>query len=185
MWYVKELLSKSAKYIKNYLFDIGVLFSILVLALVLIKLVGLEKNTEKREVNSHTDSLFSSSGVSKTYCFYRDQKATPEAPYAVQEHVQMMITGASVTGTKTGTQSGPDMTNGYQGTLVGEVKDDEIEVVFSYVIEGSAQKELEVYELRSDWLVKKRYTLYENGDVLVPNKTEDPTLIVYKPEVCS
>lgn len=182
---MKRLISKTKEHVEKHFPRVLATLAVLILALGLVKVTSLEKNTEKREVASDTDSVLVPSEEPKTYCFYRLQEATSDAPYAVQEHVMLTFVAGSVTGTKSGTQSGPDMTNGYEGTLAGEVKDNEIEVVFSYTIEGSNQKELEIYEMRSEWLVKKRWPLTERGDMLVPNEVEDPTLIVYKPKTCA
>ena len=118
-------------------------------------------------------------------CFSREQIATEESPYTVQEFIELNIDGESVSGEKTGNQSGPDMTNGYEGSLSGKISDDKIEVIFSYSIEGSDQKEKEEYVLKTGELVKQRYPLIESEDgVLVPDKTKEASLVIYKKVDC-
>jgi hypothetical protein len=127
--------------------------------------------------------------VAETVCFGRIQEATPAAPYHVEEHIVLTIDGTSVTGTKRGTQAGPDMTNGYEGTLSGSKLDTALELVYAYTIEGSTGKELELYTLGTNELVKKRWVLTEekrNGStILVPDHKGEPTLITYTKEVCA
>jgi hypothetical protein len=36
-----------------------------------------------------------------TYCYYRNQIATPSAPYAVEEHIELLVNGNNITGKKT------------------------------------------------------------------------------------
>ena len=86
---------------------------------------------------------------------------------------------------KSGTQSGPDMTNGYEGLLAGTIEGDTIDVIFSYVIEGSAQKEKEIYKIDKDVLTKSRYVLEDVDGVLVPDLNSVPQYIVYTEVVCS
>jgi hypothetical protein len=119
-----------------------------------------------------------------TYCYYRNQIATPSAPYAVEEHIELLVNGNNITGKKTGTQSGPDMTNGFQGTLSGSRKDDNLNLVFSYTIEGSENKEEEIYKFYSDRLEKLRYTLKESKDKLIPDLSSTPQIISYTKSPC-
>ncbi len=126
-----------------------------------------------------------------SYCFVYIQKSTPDAPYAVEEHMSITRTGNSVTGTKSGTQSGPDMTNGYIGSLNGEITSDKtiLELLFTYTIEGSEGRELEIYKIDGENLLKQRYMLNEeqvdgNG-VLVPDRTGEPTSLLYKKVLCN
>lgn len=125
---------------------------------------------------------------SRPYCFTRLQEATPDAPYRVEEHMSLTRVRDQITGTKSGTQSGPDMTNGFTGTLKGEAEDGYLELVYSYTIEGSAQKELEVYTIAGADLVKQRYALdiakKDGEEILIPNLTSEPTLQVYTAEPC-
>lgn len=118
------------------------------------------------------------------YCFYRLQEATDAAPYRVEEHVALHIAGDTVTGEKDGTQAGPDMTNGYEGTLVGSRAGNDLDVVFAYTIEGSSNSEREFYEWSEDVLTKLRYPLVEKDGMLVPDETKDATPIVYTGVPC-
>jgi hypothetical protein len=99
--------------------------------------------------------------------------------------------GTNVTGTKRGTQVGPDMTNGYEGILSGAVIEEvnEMELTYSYIIEGSQNKELEVYSFEGSNLVKKRWVLNEaviNGEsILVPDYIGEPMLVEYSSEKCA
>jgi hypothetical protein len=53
-----------------------------------------------------------------------------------------------------------------------------------YTVEGSEGKELELYELGEGTLTRLRYVLHEEGDTLVPDRTEAPTRLVYTLETC-
>src|SRR6185436_5875138 len=80
-------------------------------------------------------------------CYTYSHEKTETEPYDVSEFIDLTINGMGVTGTKTGTQEGPDMHNGYSGTLTGTLDKNKntIEVLFSYIIEGSHNEEREVY----------------------------------------
>ncbi len=120
----------------------------------------------------------------QTLCFERTIKATPDAPYSTNEEVTITLEGEAVTGTKFGTQAGPDMTNGYEGTLSGTQIDDKLELLFNYTIEGSSQAEQELYLLRDGSLFKQRYPLVEEGDVLVPDTSKPFSEQEYKSVQC-
>lgn len=119
------------------------------------------------------------------YCFGRSQKATPSAPYSVEEHAILYFQGGEVTGTKTGTQAGPDMTNGYAGSLEGTREGNNLTLIFSYSIEGSENKEKELYTLSDKKLEKNRYQLVEKGGMLVPDLNTTPQKIIYGEEPCT
>lgn len=125
---------------------------------------------------------------SRAYCFGRVQEATKDAPYAVEEHMKLTRVRGEITGTKSGTQSGPDMTNGFTGTMTGEAKDGYLQFTYAYTIDGSKQKELEVYLIDGPDLVKQRYTLddaVKDGEhILIPNLKSKPTPITYMSEMC-
>ncbi len=118
------------------------------------------------------------------YCYTRVQEATPTGPYSVEEYIEITLLENSVSGEKNGTQAGPDMTNGYQGTLTGILHENILELVYAYIIEGSTNKELEVYEIGENTLTKHRWPLVEDDDMLVPDRTSEPTLIVYTKIAC-
>jgi hypothetical protein len=117
-------------------------------------------------------------------CAEYDKKGTEKEPYSVFEYLEIEIKNEDVSGFKNGTQSGPDMTNGYQGNIGGKIKGDILDVIFEYEIEGSKQKEQEKYLLVSDGIVKLRYELKEEGGILVPDLSTNPKEILYKKVDC-
>lgn len=119
-----------------------------------------------------------------THCFERTQEATDAAPYAVEERIEIAVAGDAVSGMKRGTQAGPDMTNGYEGSLAGTKTGDALDLVFSYTIEGSENSERELYELRGDTLVKMRYPLIEERGMLVPDMSARPSPVAYESVPC-
>jgi len=120
-------------------------------------------------------------------CYTLDHEATATEPYTVNEFLDITIDGSKVTGTKRGTQEGPDMTNGYSGTIVGTVNNDTINDIFSYTVEGSSNKEAEIYQARADQIgiEKLRYPLIEKGGVLVPDTTKEFTKLLYARVGCT
>ena len=143
------------------------------------------KDIEKEQV---APVVISSIPTSGQYCFVRIQQATETAPYSSEEHVVLSFNGAQVIGTKKGTQVGPDMSNGFEGKLSGTTIDNEMELTYSYTVEGSKGKELEVYTFSDKNLIKKRWVLEDkkiNGEnILVPDYVGEPTLYTYTPETC-
>lgn len=122
----------------------------------------------------------------KTFCFTRTHNATKDAPYTVNEHITLVIDGTSVTGTKRGTQSGPDMTNGYEGTLTGTMQKNIITSVFAYTVEGSYNQEKEIYRVKEDQtgIEKLRYPLIERVGILVPDPSKEFTVELYSRVGC-
>jgi len=112
-------------------------------------------------------------------CYTYSREATPDAPYTVSEFIDLTITGREVQGTKKGTQSGPDMTNGYEGTLVGSVDKDMMTVTFAYTVEGSKNKEKEIYRAGKTGIEKMRYPLLEGKGILIPDTTKEFSIINY------
>jgi len=114
-------------------------------------------------------------------CYSYNHEATKTDPYTVNEFIDMTIKGNVISGTKTGNQKGPDMTNGYNGTLLGAWNGDIIDVVYSYTVEGSKNKEKEIYRAREDQIgiEKLRYPLIEKGGILVPDTTKEPKTMLY------
>ena len=125
---------------------------------------------------------------SRAYCFGHIQEATTDAPFRVEEHMQLTRTRGQIEGTKSGTQSGPGLSSGFTGTMKGEAKDGYLEFIYSYTIDGANQKEFEVYTIDGPNLVKQRYTLdmakKDGEDILIPNLSSTPTQIVYIAEEC-
>jgi hypothetical protein len=105
-------------------------------------------------------------------CYAYSQVATKDAPYTVNEWLDIAIADGKVTGTKSGTQKGPDMTNGYQGVVLGSTEGGVMNTVFAYSVEGSANREQEIYLPYKDGLEKYRYPLVEKGGMLAPDKTK-------------
>jgi len=118
-------------------------------------------------------------------CYKYHQVATKNAPYAVDEYVDLSINGTKISGTKNGTQSGPDMTNGYTGTLDGTINNDLITAVYSYTVEGAKNKEKELYKIVPTGLEKMRYPLVEKGGMLVPDTSKEFKILSYIKADCS
>jgi hypothetical protein len=117
-------------------------------------------------------------------CYSYSHKATKYEPYDISEEITLNISGNKVEGRKFGTQAGPDMNNGYEGFLIGTISGKTMEVTYTYVIEGSRNKELEIYEVKSQSLVKKRWPLVQEGGILVPDKTGEVKSITYVKKAC-
>ena len=105
-------------------------------------------------------------------CYTYNHDATTSEPYTVNELLDITISGKKVEGTKTGSQKGPDMTNGYNGTISGTLDKNTITDVFSYVIEGSPNKEKEIYRTNKTGIEKLRYPLIEEVGILIPDTTK-------------
>lgn len=120
-------------------------------------------------------------------CYTFDHQAITAEPYTVNEFLDLTISGTKVTGNKTGTQKGPDMTNGYSGTIVGTLNNDMINDVFSYTVEGAKNKEAEIYRGRTDQIgiEKLRYPLIEKGGILTPDTTKEFNAMLYARVGCT
>ncbi len=118
-------------------------------------------------------------------CYTYNHEAEATAPYTVNEFIDITIKGTAVTGTKKGTQSGPDMTNGYTGTLTGTASKKTIDAVFSYVVEGSKNKEQEMYRTSLTGIEKLRYPLIEGKGMLIPDTTKEFTPMLYARVGCT
>lgn len=103
------------------------------------------------------------------YCYQYSQKATEKESYSVEEYSEIVINGNAVSGLIRGSQSGPDMSNGYDGSLEGTREGNTLKLRFKYVIEGSSGEEVQLYSIDENTLTKHRYELKEEGGVLVPN----------------
>lgn len=117
-------------------------------------------------------------------CYIYNHEAIKTEPYAVSEFIDINIKGNMVMGTKTGSQKGPDMTNGYTGTIEGNLEGDTITSVFSYVIEGSKNKEKEIYKISKTGIEKLRYPLIESKGILVPDTTKEFKILSYPRVSC-
>ena len=120
-------------------------------------------------------------------CYTYSHEATKTEPYTVSEFINLMVNGKIVTGTKKGSQNGPDMTNGYTGTITGTTDGNVINDVFSYIIEGSPNKEAEIYRAREDQIgiEKLRYPLIEKNKMLVPDTTKEFKTMLYARVICT
>jgi len=118
-------------------------------------------------------------------CYVYNHEATVDAPYTVTEFIDMTISGVKVVGSKKGTQSGPDMTNGYSGEIVGTLNNNTITDIFSYTIEGSKNKEKEIYRTSKAGIEKLRYPLIEEKGTLVPDITKEFAILLYARVGCN
>lgn len=118
-------------------------------------------------------------------CYVYSHDATVDAPYTVNEFLDINISGTKVTGAKSGMQSGPDMTNGYTGTITGTLENNQITDVYSYTVEGAKNKEQEIYRTNKTGLEKLRYPLIEEKGILVPDSTKEFTAMSYARVGCT
>ena len=112
-------------------------------------------------------------------CYTYSHDSTVEEPYNVAEFIDITIKGTEVVGTKRGVQNGLNMTNGYTGTIVGTLENNAITDVYSYVIEGSKDKEKEIYQAGLTGIEKLRYPLVEGKGMLVLDTTKDFKIMNY------
>lgn len=117
-------------------------------------------------------------------CYVYSHDAEASAPYTVRERLDITIVDTKVTGMKSGTQEGPDMTNGYTGSITGTLSDNTITDIFAYTIEGSKNKEQEIYTASATGLEKLRYPLIDKGTMLVPDTTKEATPQIYARVEC-
>ena len=117
-------------------------------------------------------------------CFEYSHPATEDEPQEVKENIKLEIDGGKDTGEKKGTQNGPELTNGYFGELKGTLTDNTLELVYSYTVEGSKGKEKEIYKITEKGLEKQRYSLIEEGDVLVPDLKSELKILSYTKKEC-
>jgi len=118
-------------------------------------------------------------------CYTYNHEATKTEPYTVNEFLDITISGMNIAGKKTGNQKGPDMTNGYAGTIIGSVNKNMVTDIFSYVVEGSANKEEEIYRTNNTGIEKLRYPLIEGKGILVPDTTKEYTIMQYARVECT
>jgi hypothetical protein len=117
-------------------------------------------------------------------CYIYSHTGTTTEPYTTSEFIDMVISGTKVAGTKRGTQAGPDMTNGYTGTITGTLDNNTIIDTYSYTIEGSKNKEKEIYHAGKTGIEKLRYPLMERSGMLVPDMTKEYSLQSYARVSC-
>ena len=118
-------------------------------------------------------------------CYAYSHDATTDAPYTTNEFIDITISGNNVLGTKTGTQTGPDMTNGYTGTITGTLADNKITDAYAYTVEGSKNTEHEIYQAGLTGIDKLRYPLIDKfKDGLFPDTSKDYTIEHYSRVEC-
>lgn len=158
---------------------IGITFVILALGIFLV-IESRTKSLSPIMIETPHDTQQSIKLVDGRQCYTYSHQGTPDAPYTTSEFIDMTIAGTKVTGTKHGTQSGPDMTNGYEGTLIGELAGDTLNVAFAYTIEGSKNTEHEIYQASLVGIDKLRYPLIDKfKDGLFPDTTKKFQRISY------
>jgi hypothetical protein len=118
-------------------------------------------------------------------CYTYNHEATKAEPYTVNEFLDITISGKNVTGTKTGTQKGPDLTDGYSGTIIGTLANNMITDVYSYIVEGAKNKEQEIYRTGKTGIEKLRYPLVEGKGMLVPDTTKEFSTMLYARVGCT
>jgi hypothetical protein len=118
-------------------------------------------------------------------CYAYNHEATKTEPYTVNEFIDITINGNNVNGAKTGTQKGPDMTNGYSGMIKGTLSKNIINDVFSYIIEGSANKEQEIYKTSKTGIEKLRYPLIQGKGILIPDTKSEYKIMQYARVGCA
>lgn len=118
-------------------------------------------------------------------CYRYSHEATEKEPVTATEFIDMTIDGTNVTGTKQGTQSGPELTNGWEGTLIGTLVEDKINVAFAYTVEGSQNTEHEIYQAGITGIDKLRYPLVDKfSDGLFPDTSKEYDLLHYAQVAC-
>lgn len=117
-------------------------------------------------------------------CYTYSHDATTTEPYATTDFMDITIAGTKVAGTRHGTQSGPGVTNGYTGTMEGTLENNKITSVLSYTVEGSKNKEQEIFQGGLTGVEKLRYQLLEGKGMLIPDTTKPFTLLKYSRIEC-
>jgi len=118
-------------------------------------------------------------------CYEYNHSATKDVPVTTNEFIDMTVSGTKVSGTKIGTQSGPELTNGYTGTLLGTINGDTMTVSYAYTVEGSKNMEQEIYRVTIGGIDKLRYPLIDRyRDGLFPDTQKEYSLINYTSVSC-
>ena len=117
-------------------------------------------------------------------CYTFNHEATKDEPYTVNEFMDITIKGGNVVGTKMGAQSGPDITNGYTGDIKGTIENKSMNVIFSYTVEGSSNKEKEIYQASKTGIEKLRYPLIDSNKILTPDTTKEFKILNYSRVEC-
>ncbi|MEI7688628.1 MAG: hypothetical protein WCI91_00405 [Candidatus Nomurabacteria bacterium] len=151
------------------------------------RIISSETKTNVIHIDNKSTMLAPKANISLVdgrQCYTYNHEATKTEPYKVSEFMDITIKGESVIGTKKGTQSGPDLTNGYTGSIIGTLNKDTITSVLSYTVEGSKGKEKEIYKADKTGIEKLRYPLIEEKGVLVPDITKEFKIMHYSRVGC-
>lgn len=148
------------------------------------------RQTQQRDTQgTDTSTTGSVSGVlfseSRPYCFVYTHAATTNEPYTTSEELSLTRIRDRISGSVSGTQRGPDMTNGYTGTLDGTLTNTGFTATTMFTIEGATQTEQQIFELTDTTLTKLRYQLIEKKNILVPDTTTIPQRIQYQSIPCT
>ena len=167
-----------------------ILFILIVIGVVLLitQKFWVPKLVNQIIIHENSSSLKTQSDITLKdgrQCYTYSHEATKTEPYTVNETIDITIKGSTVSGSKTGNQKGPDMTNGYTGTIMGTLDKNMITDIFAYTIEGSKNKEEEVYRANKTGIEKLRYPLIEDKGILVPDTTKEYTLMQYARVGCT
>lgn len=154
--------------------------------------IGFYLGNEQEKINNENAQI-ETINSSKVYiengrqCYTYNHEATKAEPYTVNEFIDITVKGNLINGTKTGSQNGPDMTNGYNGIISGTINKDTINDTFSYIIDGSKGKEEEIYKTKEDLIgiEKMRYPLIEHNGILVPDTTKEYKTMLYARVGCT
>ena len=167
--------------------NISILVGIFICIFGIILLIQDQKNTIQffnQQADQSQEKQVDQETQSQVFCFSYNKEPTESMPYSVSEEVTLSLSEESFFGTKRGTQSGPDMTNGYSGEISGVRKGNNLEGIFTYTIEGSFGSERELYTLEQNILTKHRYSLVQDGDILMPDMQSEKQDIIYQEMAC-
>lgn len=117
-------------------------------------------------------------------CFSHETVATEDAPYSVKETIKLLNIQGVITGEKRGTQEGPDMQNGFEGTITGTQVADRISVLYAYTVEGSKNTQEEEYRINGNILEQYRYPLIEKDGILKNDKSKTYDVLIYTKIPC-
>lgn len=142
----------------------------------------LRQTHSSQTTSSNSNILFAES---RPYCFSYTHAATNDEPYTTTEQLNLTRIRDRISGSVSGTQRGPDMTNGYTGTLDGTLTNTGFTATTIFTIEGATQTEQQIFELTDTTLTKLRYQLIEKKNILVPDTTTIPQRIQYQSIPCT
>lgn len=104
------------------------------------------------------------------YCFVNNERG---------EHIKIFINK------KTNTVNGSKNTKDYQGILLGNQKDGQLNLQYEYTLDGTRIKEKEIYTLSILGLTKKVWPTSIFGGIITPDQTKNYKKVIYTKESCS